>query len=765
MTVGVNVPKAIALETSAGIVNESGGGAGASKINDDSDSTYIRSDGATAGRLIKVMIDDTFLSGAERVGAIRYRIRVKEHSGTNIKFAAGIGWYESGLNQAYHSETVYTAPFGSPTWLVGPWHGTAPDGTPWSQPDLYRLSVRLKDYKASGNLTRFYEVWADVLLMDAVTATVTDPAEASTFTSSSVVSVGVSFADADDSVGTVTNKVLTSNVATLTIGAHKFGIGDGVVVAGVGAPFDGDTWEISAVGATTISYPITNANISSGAATGTVTSRRNQQVPEVQYRVFSAAQYGAADFTPTSSPATWEGTHNLESFSATPGVDTYQTGPLPNGTYRVYARAYSHSNYQDAGQALQGPWDYNQFTLAFDPPGQPVMSATYDSANNRVDLTVNGRRNVLTEQDGSLETVGSSGTWVADTNASSIARVTTDAASGTASLQWSATGAADTAVRTGVYAVAPSTAYRAVCDIKTVTATRSVRVDITWLQSDGTTVISTSTGTASTTAGTSAYETRTVDATSPSNAAFARVRVYAVGAAAANVFRVDKIGLWPEQSGSWTPGGTTDTGFLIERSDDGGTTWATIVGGAAVQGGVAQYAALKDYAAPRGAYGGAGVTVRYRATQYGTTEAGFVAISAPSTVVTATTSNDGAWWLKAALDPALNRGAVKVLASPDYGRVKEQNVDRPIGRSDGLAVVTTGTVGGMDAGLRIATRGESEWAAIDALLTHAGPVLIQDPWGRQRWVALGDYEWVERGGAGETYRTVGVESIQVGAPL
>ena len=69
---------------------------------------------------------------------------------------------------------------------------------------------------------------------------------------------------------TITNKALTSNVATLTIGSHKLTAGATVNVSAVDATFDG-TYVLTAVGATTISYAKTAANVTSVASTGSVT--------------------------------------------------------------------------------------------------------------------------------------------------------------------------------------------------------------------------------------------------------------------------------------------------------------------------------------------------------------------------------------------------------------------------------------------------------------------------------------------------------------
>jgi len=71
------------------------------------------------------------------------------------------------------------------------------------------------------------------------------------------------------SLKSVTNKALTSNVATLTVGANDYIVGDSVVVTGVDATFNG-TFTLTAVTATTISYAKTASDVASTAATGSV---------------------------------------------------------------------------------------------------------------------------------------------------------------------------------------------------------------------------------------------------------------------------------------------------------------------------------------------------------------------------------------------------------------------------------------------------------------------------------------------------------------
>jgi len=76
-----------------------------------------------------------------------------------------------------------------------------------------------------------------------------------------------------DTQRTISNKALTSNVATLTTTvAHGFAIGQQVIVAGVGAPFDG-TWVVASTpSGTTFTFADTAANVTSAASGGTATS-------------------------------------------------------------------------------------------------------------------------------------------------------------------------------------------------------------------------------------------------------------------------------------------------------------------------------------------------------------------------------------------------------------------------------------------------------------------------------------------------------------
>ena len=88
----------------------------------------------------------------------------------------------------------------------------------------------------------------------------------------------------------VTNKALTSNVATLTTSAaHGLGVGQVVTVSGVDSTFNG-TFTLTAVTSDTLSYAKTASNVSSTAATGTVTFTNN-------YRAVVAGREALAEAT------------------------------------------------------------------------------------------------------------------------------------------------------------------------------------------------------------------------------------------------------------------------------------------------------------------------------------------------------------------------------------------------------------------------------------------------------------------------------------
>ena len=92
-------------------------------------------------------------------------------------------------------------------------------------------------------------------------------------TTSSTLMGSVTMADPTPTAVSVSNKSLTSNVALLTTStAHGIVVGSAITVAGVGVPFNGNYTVEQVPTTTTLAYAKTNANITSAAATGTVTA-------------------------------------------------------------------------------------------------------------------------------------------------------------------------------------------------------------------------------------------------------------------------------------------------------------------------------------------------------------------------------------------------------------------------------------------------------------------------------------------------------------
>lgn len=139
------------------------------------------------------------------------------------------------------------------------------DHSPGSHASNYaQMDIKLSSDSASENYYNFdnrYVVKA-VELQDIV--------KANNFTWS-VADLAIIYASATDTYS-VTNKALTSNVATITTSeAHGFAVGNTVFVSGVDATFDG-TYTITAVTPTTFSYAKTASDVPSASDTGNAKS-------------------------------------------------------------------------------------------------------------------------------------------------------------------------------------------------------------------------------------------------------------------------------------------------------------------------------------------------------------------------------------------------------------------------------------------------------------------------------------------------------------
>jgi hypothetical protein len=134
---------------------------------------------------------------------------------------------------------------------------------------------------------------------------------------------------------TVSNKALTSNVATLTTTvAHGFKVGQWVTVTGVDATFNGTYAIASTPSGTTFTYALVAANVTSAASGGTVTSATTasappQYPPAGSYPITITAVSGAGPLMMEEQSMPDEPTVNPDEPTANPG-EAPPTEPTAN---------------------------------------------------------------------------------------------------------------------------------------------------------------------------------------------------------------------------------------------------------------------------------------------------------------------------------------------------------------------------------------------------------------------------------------------------
>jgi len=545
----------------------------------------------------------------------------------------------------------------------------------------------------------------------------------------------------------VSNKASSGTTRTLTIGTHSWVVGQSVGVD-IGDAQYAPTGPISGVTGTTISYPASGSLSQSTSASGTAWVGDDKAQTSARVMIVSSAVYGAAGFTPAAAWAAgdylWGDT--VTSSTADPTVD------LANDSLRAYVQTASTYG----GVTVWSPWQSTSWVQSVTPATAPIFGAAYGEPTNRVSITLAGQTNMLTAKQSSLEPGGTAGAWDTAVNCA-ISVQPTFAASGANSLRLRSSASGTMSVRmvlpvaTGVRArVTPSKSYCASAAFRAGASARSCRVDIQWLAADGTTILSTASGTAANDA-TGSWTTVTASGTAPASAVYARLllSVLSTGGASEDHY-VDTIGLWCGAAPpAWTPGvtpdGMTSTDILtveavIERSIDN-VTWTPVRTPSDLTAGVVgivldpttQALQLYDYEAPRGG------SVYYRAAILVLTNGDGAQASAAGTAEVVTTL-DGLAWIKAVENPALNAG-FRLLTQDGYQEARDTLAEtlRPVG---GGAFVIQHPGGGWDRQLRVVTQDVEETAALRALTTRPLRLLVQyadtdeADWGRQTYGAL-----------------------------
>ena len=309
---------------------------------------------------------------------------------------------------------------------------------------------------------------------------------------------------------------------------------------------------------------------------------------------------------------------------------------LANGTtYRVFVQAT-----QTGG--LTSAWAYSTFTVTFDAPAMPSITATAGTDPTTgaplVTLAVTGHDNLLSAADSTVES--GLGGWVAATHTAISRTSAYGAVDGSWALELqnnsgssNAIGAA-TASGTSAYPVEPSTVYTAWAAFKAAATDRSCSVQVTWYTSAGA-VISTQTA-ATVTDTTSGWAVASGQLTSPSNAAYAAVILSIASTANNEIHAADTFGIFPGVATVWTGGGFAGNGTVVITRSDGAVVRGASVANPLALPGPSQQASVNDYEPVPG------VSYTYSAVVYDTN--GGQTVSSPAGISGAVTSSPtGAW--------------------------------------------------------------------------------------------------------------------------
>ncbi len=262
----------------------------------------------------------------------------------------------------------------------------------------------------------------------------------------------------------------------------------------------------------------------------------------------------------------------------------------PDVAYRAYVRATSTAG-------LSSVWDYNDFSLTLLPPSGPLVGVVEDYAYPteipRARLNISGRTNYLdVSQD-----IGQVG-WEALVNATVAPQEADLSQQIDASLRITTVAAGLASARTVIgsppsvapdlpqprgpldFPVLPGVTYTGLAAFRAGLASRAGRISIEWYDNDEGTgaLISTSVG-SQVNLTTTSYTQAFITAAAPTGARLGRVVVEALGSAGAGeVYYVTRMSLHPGSVAVWQPGGFAFSQTIrVERSDDEGRTWRTVI--------------------------------------------------------------------------------------------------------------------------------------------------------------------------------------------
>jgi hypothetical protein len=208
-------------------------------------------------------------------------------------------------------------------------------------------------------------------------------------------------------------------------------------------------------------------------------------------------------------------------------------------------------------------------------------------------------------------------------------------------------------------------------------------------------------------------------------------------------------------TGAALPGVYVSQYYDIHRSDNAGLVYQGIRNGENLIPNVTYVATAIDYEAPRL------TTAYYRCRAVGIDASSNEFASDWGTVQQVLITNDNTWWFKAIEDPTLNKGSIRVLKELDVLIEEPNTVFRPLGAD--RPIVVAGPIQGEDGGYSIKTVTEAEWDYILPLIQYQGNILVQDPYGNQKYIRIIDRSWTAETQSGNVYRDISLRYVEVSA--
>lgn len=714
------------------------------KLQDSTDSTYARNASGTAGTLRFSLGTWTEFSGARFK---RLRVVTRQKNTVQASYLV----YDNGAD--YLDSVAVPKASSGVISVAGPWVTKNRNGGEWLQARIDAL--QLECIGGGGfNDTRIMDFGVEVELQNPpdAQATVITGADGKAMQQASFSWVA---GDAQDSQRKFQVKVFTQAIAeaggfdpATAATVYDSGIRDSsyrmftmpsylalgtnyYVSVKVSNDFNGTNWWGAwspTVFFTTHSATTTVVSSPSGAVINSlrpsvvwsVTDPNSDTLGAWEVKIFTAAQYGAVGFNPSTSTPTQSGSGTATYFPLwTPAT------PLANNTtYRAYVRTTS------GVYKVQSPWAYSDFSLAVDVPTAPVTTVNTDLPRARITGVFTANANLLfPETAQQTNTLG----WVNGGNATpTVELVLTDPQT-----RIVATAAADAWIYNHAnydIPVLPGVQYSWNIRATRVSGTgdKTVVAGVQWLTAAKAAITSVNGTSGATFAGVPVNRGGT--AVAPATAAYARLYFYIFAAEAGQAFRINDAMM---VVGNVSAGDLGDTairrtrGFAplrhtIEASSDGGLTWRAVAGSTdSVWSWVDEAPTFNQ-------------VMQYRATSFSSVVGDEVSSAYGVTSITLPIVKV---WIKDLADSTKNYSFPVSEDWLGFTRAKNRQILKGLGATKPKAVRGEADFDTFD--LPILVMGDTAWAKFNALIRNNGSLLVMSPKGNRLCEVNGDVGYSE----------------------